>query len=545
MKNIKSKGLFLGLDSSTQSLKATVIDSSLKVVHEISVNFDRDMPAYRTEGGVHRGKDGLTVTAPALMWVEALDMLLDRMKKLKVPLGRVVAIAGSGQQHGSVWMAKGTGKVLKGLEASRTLKSQMKGCFSIEDSPIWMDSSTTRQCRQREKAMGGPKAVANITGSRAYERFTGNQIAKIFQRDRKGYGNTERIALVSSFIPTLLTGSYVPIDVSDGSGMNLMDIRSKKWSKKALDCTAPGLEAKLGLPSVSHNVAGRINDYFTTRYGFSRDCLVIVFSGDNPNSLAGLRLQRPGDLAVSLGTSDTVFGFLSKPAPSASEGHIFVNPVDPKAYMALVCYKNGSLTREHVRNTCAGGSWSKFNKYLQQGAAGNAGNIGFYIKEPEITPPILKRGITRFDSAGRSVKKFPPAVEVRAVVEGQFLSMRLHGENIGLKACNILEGYGRCIWCSGICCEADEFGVAGRRLPCPSWVGLLQGKEICAICKSAFFCAFVQKGRHTGQEGSRSILCDDEAVCGAGAEGDGARRIAHGAEDSGGPKAGVDWNGRH
>lgn len=455
----KQEKLFLGLDSSTQSLKATVIDSHLKVVCECYVNFDSDLPKYKTSGGVHRDKDGLTVTAPAIMWVEALDLLLARLNKQRLPIAQIVAIAGSGQQHGSVWLKKDARQTLRNLVAVKPLSEQLKNIFSVKDSPVWMDSSTAKQCKQREKAMGGPQAVANVTGSRAYERFTGNQIAKIYQNNRVGYNNTERISLVSSFIPSLLIGDYAPMDVSDGSGMNLMDIRSKKWSKKALDCTAPGLAAKLGKPELSHKVAGRIHSYFVERYGFDANCLVIMFSGDNPNSLAGLRLQRPGDLAVSLGTSDTVFGFLSKPVPSASEGHIFVNPVDPKAYMALVCYKNGSLTREYVRDKSASGSWEKFNKFLRQGKPGNGGNIGFYIKEPEITPPILKTGISRYDSTGRKVKNFPPEVDVRAVVEGQFLSMRLHGENIGLKARSILATGGASANEGILKIMSDVFGV--------------------------------------------------------------------------------------
>jgi xylulokinase len=56
--------LFLGLDLSTQSLKAVAIDSGLEVACELGVGFDADLPAFGTRGGVHRGADGLTVTEP-------------------------------------------------------------------------------------------------------------------------------------------------------------------------------------------------------------------------------------------------------------------------------------------------------------------------------------------------------------------------------------------------------------------------------------------------------------------------------------------------
>ncbi|KFM74580.1 Xylulose kinase, partial [Stegodyphus mimosarum] len=98
-----------------------------------------------------------------------------------------------------------------------------------------MDSSTTFECQALEGAVSGPLALAKLTGSRAFERFTGNQIAKLFLMRPDAYDNTERISLVSSFGATLFLGRYAAIDISDGSGMNLLDIRSKDWSDLCLN----------------------------------------------------------------------------------------------------------------------------------------------------------------------------------------------------------------------------------------------------------------------------------------------------------------------
>ena len=450
-------GIFLGLDSSTQGLKATAVDLDLGVVGEYAVNFDRDLPEFGTEGGVHR--DGLAVTSPTLMWVAAVDLLLERMKSGAFAFNRVAAISGSGQQHGSVYWKTGARVALQSLSADGSLRDHLAVCFAVPESPIWMDSSTQKQCRERDEALGGPQAVAELTGSRSYERFTGNQIAKVRQIWPLRYEQTERISLVSSFAASLLIGDYAPIDASDGSGMNLMDLRSKTWARRALEVTGPALEERLGGIVESHADIGPIHGRYVRRYGFSPACRVIAFSGDNPNSLAALRLQSAGDVAISLGTSDTVFGSLAEPRPSASEGHIFANPVDPGGYMALICYKNGSLTREKIRDERAGGSWDAFSDALARTSPGNGGCIGFYIVEPEITPPILATGIHRFGPDGRERTEFPSAVDVRAVVEGQFLSMRLHGLNVGLNPCQILATGGASSNHAILQVMADVFGV--------------------------------------------------------------------------------------
>jgi xylulokinase len=98
--------LFLGLDSSTQGLKATALNEQMEVVFNTQINFDADLPHFGTEGGFHQGEND-RVTAPTLMFVEALDMVLGQMRKADFKFSSVAAISGSGQQHGSVYLKDG------------------------------------------------------------------------------------------------------------------------------------------------------------------------------------------------------------------------------------------------------------------------------------------------------------------------------------------------------------------------------------------------------------------------------------------------------
>lgn len=423
----QDSSLFLGFDFSTQQLKVVAMDESLSVVHQSNVHFDSDLPEFRTRGGVHVHADRLTVTSPVLMWVKALDMLLDKMKEAGFDFSRVKALSGSGQQHGSVFWTRGASETLKNLQPDQSLETLLQDSFSVPASPVWMDSSSRKQCDALQEAAGGALRLARITGSTAYERFTGNQIAKVRATRPEEFQKTERISLVSSFAASLFLGGYAAIDYSDGSGMNLLDIRSRSWSQICLEAVSPQLDLLLGDPRPSSSILGPVSSYFVQRYGFSESCRVVAFTGDNPASLAGMRLQQ-GDIAVSLGTSDTVFLWIADPRP-ALQGHVFCNPVSEQAFMALLCFKNGSLTRERVRNQCAGASWELFSAALRDTPLGNGGNIGFYFDSQEITPPAV--GVHLFDPQDVQVCSFSPQVEVRSLVEGQFLSRRLHAERLG------------------------------------------------------------------------------------------------------------------
>ncbi|RWS05298.1 xylulose kinase-like protein [Dinothrombium tinctorium] len=421
---------YLGFDFSTQQLKAVAIDDDLNVVSEAVVHYDTDLTEFRTSGGVNRDERSHRVTACPLMWIKALDMVMERLKISGLDFATVEAISGGGQQHGSVYWKKGARDALTNLAPSKFLHQQLQDAFALRDSPVWMDSSTTQQCVQLEEAVGGPQKLADLTGSRAYERFTASQIAKIFQTRQENYLNTERISLISSFAASLFLGDYAPIDYSDGSGMNLLDIRTRTWSQECLDACAPNLIEKLGEELVpSWKIIGSISNYFVQRYGFKPECSITAFTGDNPASLIGTCLSE-SDMAVSLGTSDTAFVWLKHATPTLN-GHIFINPLNENEYMGMICFKNGSPTRERIRNQCADCSWDLFNELLNSTPRGNFGNIGFYFDFKEIYP--LKVGDYRFNKYNQQIARVSNEVEVRACVEGQFLRFRVHTKNLGFE----------------------------------------------------------------------------------------------------------------
>ena len=415
--------LFLGLDSSTQSLSAVVIDlDTRKVVYEKSLNFDRALPQYKTQNGVLPNRDPLVKHSSPLLWADALDLIFAEMKKDGVALGEILAISGSGQQHGSVYFNERIDAALANLNPQKTLVENLRGVFARKTSPIWMDSSTAAECAEIRKKLGGIKYTASRTGSDAFERFTGPQIRKFAKTEPKAYAKTAHVALVSSFMASLLAGKIAPIDFGDGAGMNLMDIHRKVWDTDALKATAPNLKKKLPPLAASGKVIGPVSAYFVNKYGLNPAALATAWTGDNPASVIGLGLIKPGQVAISLGTSDTFFGSMEKcQTDENGEGHVFGSPTD--GYMTLICFKNGSLAREKVRELYGIADWKKFGELLKQTTPGNDGGILLPWFEAEIVPRVNQPGVHRFDLDEKNV-----AANCRAIFEAQMLSMRLHSQ---------------------------------------------------------------------------------------------------------------------
>jgi len=413
---------FLGLDCSTQSFSGILIDfKEKKPIFSHSINFDESLPQYGTQHGVYTSNYGKVVHSSPLMWVEALELLFTIFLQKDLPLNEIKLITGSAQQHGTVYLNNSFEPTLKNLNKEKSLASQIKGTFSRDTSPVWMDSSTTKECEEIRSQLGGLKSTIQITGSNTFERFSGPQIRKFYKDNYDNYAQTSIIHLVSSFFSSILLGKSAPIDHSDGAGMNLMNIKTKEWDKSALDSTAPDLKKKLPPLTSPLSIIGKIAPFFVDRYGFSSETLLIPWSGDNPSSLIGVGLTRKGKAAISLGTSDTYFTYLKDLFVDLSgEGHVFGAPTGD--YMGLICYKNGSLAREIIKDSF-NLNWTDFSNMLAKTPPGNYGKIMLPYFFPEIVPLVPKPKVYRFGFDDKDLEG-----NVRAVIEAQFLSMKIHSE---------------------------------------------------------------------------------------------------------------------
>ena len=306
--------LALGLDSSTQSLSAVVIDiDTAEKCFEHSLDYRAD--ARLNHFGI--GEDYILppreegeAEQPPLMYLASLDALFADMRAAGIPLENIRLINTSGQQHGHVYLNQDADALLAQLtrrdDVTAPLQTLLKDAFAYPNAPIWMTANTTAQTDAVRNGVGGKSEMIDLSGSDAPLRFTGAVVRRVGERFPECYTATAKVQLISSFIPAVLTGNAdVPIDYGNGCGMSLMNYRGKVWDPALLAATAEGLPGGVKglaskLPALARpdSIVGSLAAYYVEKYGFDGRCAVIVGSGDNPQS----KVPVAGDL-LSLGTS--------------------------------------------------------------------------------------------------------------------------------------------------------------------------------------------------------------------------------------------------
>ncbi|KAH3673102.1 hypothetical protein WICMUC_003935 [Wickerhamomyces mucosus] len=455
---MSSDELFFGLDLSTQQLKIITTDLNLKIHSTYTVEFDKDLPHYKTNKGVYSNEITGEIYTNVSIWIEALDLILSKMKLNNFPFDKIKGISGSCQQHGSVYWSKDANNLLSSLSIDKSLKDQLiPNAFTLQTSPNWQDHSTGEEILKFETYLNGAEHLAQITGSRAHYRFTGPQIRKIVKNNNEIYHKTFRISLVSSFLQSLLCGQITNIEEADACGMNLFDINKRNWNDELLSIATlthdkdllssssidskdlklkaiNELKSKLGeeIIPIDNNPKslGSISKYFVEKYKFSSNCKIYSFTGDNLATILSIPLQKD-EILISLGTSTTVLLITENYIPS-SNYHLFIHPTIPNTYMGMICYCNGSLAREKIRDLInlkfQTKGWTKFDEILDKFPSFN-NKLGIYFPIGEIVPnskPQTLRGKLNPKTQDLEiVDSWDIELDVSSIVESQALSCRI------------------------------------------------------------------------------------------------------------------------
>jgi len=307
--------LVLGLDSSTQSLSAVVVDRRTnQTVRTASIVY-KDDPRLAGFGldpelVLLPPRNPGEADQPPLLFLASLEALFADLKAGGTNLADIGLVNVSAQQHGQVYLSKGwfaaCDALAHGRHTDRSLADLLKDAFSLNRAPIWKTSDTAAEAETLRSAAGGSAAMIALTGSDSPLRFTGAAARKVFLKNPGVWEATERVHMLSSFLPAVLTGNPdVPADWGNGSGTSLMDYARKQWSPDLLEAAASGLpggaaalKAKLTPVASPLSLAGTVAPWFVAKHGFSADARVLIGSGDNPQT----KVLVDGDL-LSLGTS--------------------------------------------------------------------------------------------------------------------------------------------------------------------------------------------------------------------------------------------------
>ena len=262
---------FIGVDLGTSACKFLLMDEKGAILNVVSEDYDVEFP-----------HPGWSQQNPADWWAavrRGIPALLAGHDASKV-----AGIGCGGQMHGLV-----------ALDADDEV---------IRPAILWNDGRTVEQVRYLNEEVGVEKLLS-WTGNIAYAGFTAPKILWMRDEEPENYARIAHVMLPKDYVNHLLTGVYAT-DVSDASGMLLLDVATRAWSAPMLELC--GLTAGQ-LPAVheSYEAIGTLLPEVAAELGLPGGVVVCAGAGDNAAAAVGTGCVGAGAMNVSLGTSGTVF----------------------------------------------------------------------------------------------------------------------------------------------------------------------------------------------------------------------------------------------
>jgi len=333
--------LTIGIDIGTSSTKAVVTDAAGKILFAGGPTYDFDTP-----------KPLWAENDPKRWWDATLECF--RMISEKIDVRQVVGIGLTGQMHGLV-LLDAEGKVLR-------------PCIQ------WNDQRTAKQCAELTEKVGFEKVI-QITGNPILTGFTAPKILWVQQNEPEVWKKVAKILLPKDYIRYMLGGEFAT-DVSDASGMSLLDVGTRNWSPVMLKACAvkPDMMAKV---YESPEITCTLKDELAAKFGFNKNIPIVAGAGDQAAGAVGSGVVTKGSVACSLGTSGVVFAQAEAFEPEP-QGRLH-------AFCAAV---PGTWHYMGVQLSCAGsyqwfgdnlGFGASFKELDQEAKAVPAGSEGLYF----------------------------------------------------------------------------------------------------------------------------------------------------------------------
>ena len=266
--------IYLGIDIGTSGTKTLAVDETGKILGQASAEY----PCYTPQ-------PLWSEQEPDDWWNAVVKTVREVVKKAKLKPADVKGIGLSGQMHGSVFLDK-QGKVIR-----RAL--------------LWNDQRTTEECEEIESRAGGRKKLIKMVANPALTGFTAPKILWLRNKEPKNFAKLAKVLLPKDEIRRRLTGEYAT-EVSDASGMLLLDVAKRTWSKQLLSKLELDSDL-LGKCYESDDVTGTLTTAAAEELGLTTECKVVGGAGDCAAGAVGNGIVNSGVLSTSIGTSGVMF----------------------------------------------------------------------------------------------------------------------------------------------------------------------------------------------------------------------------------------------
>jgi xylulokinase len=311
--------IYLGIDVGTSGTKTLVINAKGQILAQAVAEY----PLYHP-------KPLWSEQDPDDWWQATVKTVRQAVKEARIKPAEVKGIGLSGQMHGSVFLDKRNQVIRRAL--------------------LWNDQRTAAECEEIERRAGGRKRLIKMVANPALTGFTAPKILWLRNHEPKNFARLAKVLLPKDEIRRRLTGEFAT-EVSDASGMLLLDVVNRRWSKPLLSKLDLD-ENLLGTCYESEEVTGRLTKETAKLLGLTTDCVVVGGAGDCAAGAIGNGIVRKGVLNTSIGTSGVVFVHSDEPQ------------VDPEGRLHTFCHAVHGRWHMMGVTLSAGGSLQWFRNAL-------------------------------------------------------------------------------------------------------------------------------------------------------------------------------------